>query len=165
MRSILLAAFLLCTPALAAAPPAAPPATRPGAPVVLALHPGTPLDAAARQLAAQDLQGSARSGPRPLVLTGTAALGTATDRLALFVQLQSARDCGSAGCSTTVHIWQNGAYKRVLDGVDGPLVVGPGRSRGMADLTTEHDRYVWNGQQYANVHPAPAVDLRPRRRP
>lgn len=165
MRSILLAALLLSAPVLAAAPPATPPAARPGGtPVALAAHPGTPLDTAARQLAAQDLQSAVRSGARPLVLTGTALLGTATDRLALFVQLQSARDCGSAGCSTTVYIWQNGAYKRVLDGADGPLTVAPRRTRGMADLTTDHDRYVWTGQQYANIHPAPAIDLRPRRR-
>ena len=147
--------------------PADPPASSPASPapaaqVQLAPHPGTPLDAAARALLAQDLAEARRAGEVPLVLIGTAALGSASDRLALFIQLQSPRECGSAGCSTSVYLWQNGAYKRVLDGVGGVVSAGPTRTRGMADLTTDKDRYVWNGQQYKDARPAPAIDLRRR---
>lgn len=131
-------------------------------PVLLRTQPGTPLDATARTLVADDLAEARRAKDRPLLLVGQAQLGPATDRPALFVQLQSARECGSAGCSTAVFAWSGGAYTRVLDGLSGPVMTGPGRHRGMADLTTEHERYVWDGQNYVDTRPAPALNLRPR---
>ena len=139
---------------LAAAPPSGT--------VELAAQPGTPLDAIARQLVAQDLAEAARRGDEPLLLLGTARLGAARDQPALFVQLQSPRECGSAGCNTQVYAWVKGAYVRVLDGVSGTVTVAPTRHRGMADLRVGSDRYVWNGAKYEDVRPAPAVNLRPR---
>ena len=133
-------------------------------PVPLSPQPGTPLDAAARALVADDLADAARNNDKPLVLVGAARLGTASDRPALFVQLQSARECGSAGCNTSVYLWRSGGYQRVLDGVGGQLAVAAAKHRGMADLVTEGERYVWSGQDYRDTRPAPAVDLRPRRR-
>ncbi len=169
LRLVLMAALsFAATPAPAAEPAGRPQQAgmQPVAPagtVALAPRPGTPMDAAARQLVSQDLAEAGRAGEAPLLLVGTAPLGTASDRQALFVQLQSARECGSAGCSTTVYLWQRGAYKRVLDGVSGPLRVGPGRTGGMADLSTEKERWTWTGTQYQDTRPAPSVDLRPRR--
>lgn len=173
MRHLSLAtlAFLLspmaASPCLAAAMTrhdAAVSAAPEGAVVVLAARPGTPLDAIARQLVAQDLGESRRANDSPLILTGSASLGSASDRPALFVQLQSARECGSAGCATTIYLWQRGAWKRVLDGVGGKLTVAAKRTRGMSDLITDDIRYVWSGQEYRDSRPAPAsVDLRRRR--
>ncbi len=130
-------------------------------PVLLRQQPGTKLDAAARALLETDLQEAKRANDKPLLLVGEAQLGPATDRPALFVQLQSARECGSAGCSTSVFAWSGGGYKQVLDGLSGPLTTGPGRHRGMADLHTANEHYIWNGVQYVDTRPAPAVNLRP----
>ncbi len=129
----------------------------------LSAQPGTALDAAARQLVARDLAEARRRGETPLVLVGSARLGRGQqDRPAVFVQLQSARECGSAGCSTAVYLWRRGRWARVLDGVAGRLAVAPTRTRGMADLLTGATRYVWNGERYRDARPAPNVDLRPR---
>ena len=159
-RPLLVAAALL----LAAA---APPTRSAGVPVPLQPQPGTPLDAIARGLAAQDLAAARRGGQQPLLLVGSARLGAASDRAAVFVQLQSPRECGSAGCSTSVYAWIKGAWKKVLDGASGRLAVAPARTRGMADLLAGDERYVWTGAEYQDSRPAPAVDLRPRspRRP
>ena len=149
-------------PLLAAA---APPARAPvGVPVPLLAQPGTSLDAAARRLLAQDLAEAQRAGERPLLLVGSARLDPApAGRPALLVQLQSPRECGSAGCNTTVYAWVAGRYQRVLDGVAGRLAVAATRHRGMADLVTDTDTYHWTGTSYASTRPAPNVDLRPRR--
>ncbi len=143
--------------------PAASAAPEPGGtPVVMAAQPGTPLDRAARGLIAQDLAEAAHSGDRPLVLIGSARLGNATDRPALFVQLQSRRQCGSRGCSTAAYIWTKSRWTKVLDDASGRIVIAPTRHGGMADLVANSERYVWTGAAYANTRPAPAVDLRPR---
>jgi hypothetical protein len=139
----------------------AAPVRQTGTPVPLQSQPGTPLDAAARSLVAEDLAAAEARGDKPLLLTGSARLGG--DRPALFVQLQSARDCGSAGCSTAVYAWVHGAYSRVLDGTTGRLTVATTRTRGMADLLTDRERYVWTGTAYRSTQPAPAVNLHPRR--
>lgn len=172
MNRIALAAALLAiaTPASQAARPA-PHATARAetpTPVTLRPQPGTALDAAARQLVAKDI-GDARTGDSSaLVLVGSAALSSKPgERQALFVQVQSARQCGSAGCSTLVYLWRNGAYERVLDGVDGRMAVSPHRTLGMADLVADENRYVWDGTSYRDATPGPAApnpDLRPRRK-
>lgn len=152
------ACLVLGHPIHAAAPAARPP----GTPVVLAAQPRTPLGALARQLAADDLREAGRNGDEPLLLVGSARLGGAADHPALFVQLQSPRECGSAGCSTQVYAWVNGGYARVLDGVGGPITVSPTRHKGMADLLTNTERYVWDGRAYRDSQPAPDVNVRPR---
>ena len=132
-------------------------------PVPLHARPGSPLDATARQLVARDLAESKRAGDRPLVLVGSATLGRKGQSPALFVQLQSARECGSAGCSTSVWLQRGRAWERVLDGVAGKLSVSEHRTRGMADLLTGNARYVWTGREYEDARPAPKIDLRPHR--
>jgi hypothetical protein len=124
-------------------------------------QPGTAVDRTVRSLVAQDLADAARSGERTLVLIGSARLGSATDRPALFVQLQSPRQCGSRGCSTSVYAWIKGRWTKVLDDASGRITVLPTRHSGMADLAANTEHYVWNGTAYANTRPAPAVDLRP----
>lgn len=147
---------LILLPAAAAAPEPG------GTPVALTAQRGTALDKAARTLVAEELALAARDGETPLVLIGSARLGAASDRPVLFVQLQSPRECGSAGCSTSAYVWSRGRYTRVLDGASGQIKVASTRHGGMADLIANSERYTWNGKAYANTRPAPTVDLRPR---
>jgi hypothetical protein len=151
LEAMLRRALLLLVPLLIAAAPA---------PIALRPAPGTTLDQYARKLSAAELRGAARVGDRPLVLVGSARLGPASEGPILFVQLQSARECGSAGCSTTAYRAVNGAWRRVLDSVSGPITVLPTRHDGFADLKVGDDRYAWNGNGYASLNPAPALDLR-----
>jgi hypothetical protein len=160
MRPILPILALLLLAAAPVAPPSVTPAA--GTPIVLAARPGTQLDASARKLVAQDLTEARTGREKPLVLTGSAMLGTASDHPAVFVQLQSARECGSAGCSTTAFLWQKGVWKRILDGVDGKLTVLPTKTRGMADIASEKVKYIWTGTEYHDPKAAPPIDLRPR---
>ena len=149
-------ALLLCAAlALAAAAPAVP-----TGPVALAPQPGTPQDATARQVAAADL----RDGdPGALLLLGSQHLGTAGTGPALFVQVQSERSCGSAGCSTSIYLPTRTGWTKVLDAVSGRVVVEAAQHDGMHDLMVgQNDRWVWKGHAYADTLPAPQVDLRPR---
>lgn len=153
MRLLLLSAL----PILLAAAPA-------GRAVSLATHPGSRADAAARRLVADDLVEARRAGEEPLVLTATAALGGPRASSVLFVQLQSPRECGSAGCSTSAfQPVRGGGWRKVLDAVSGPVAVAPESHAGMHDLLAGTDRFVWNGSGYADANPAPPVDLRRKR--
>lgn len=156
-RTAIVAAALL----LVAAAPAKPPPG--GTPVKLQSQPNTPMDTAARLLVADDLAAAKTRGDRPLVLIGTADIGG--ERPALFIQLQSKQECGSAGCTTAVYAWDRGGWKQVLDGTTGRLSVSPKRTRGRADLLTEKERFVWTGTTYRSTTPAPALDLRPHPHP
>lgn len=146
--------------AAGAAPERAGPAA--GLPVVMTAQPGTPLDRTARSLVVQDLAESRRAHDRPLLLIGSVPLGSASDRPVLFVQLQSSRQCGSRGCSTSAFAWIKGRWTKVLDDASGRITVLPTKHGGMSDLTANAERYSWTGTAYANTRPAPAVDLRPR---
>ncbi len=150
-RPLLVCAVLL----LAAAAPSVPTGT-----VKLASQPGTPLDATARRVAAADLE-DGDSGT--LLLIGSQHLGTAGTGPALFVQVQSQRSCGSAGCSTSIYLPTKTGWTKVLDAVSGNLVVEASQHAGMHDLLVgKNDRWVWKGHAYADTLPAPQVDLRPR---
>lgn len=131
------------------------------APVTLAPQPGGALDSSARILARDDLVKARAAGEEPLVLVGSAKLGAA-DRPALFVQLQSPYLCGSAGCSTSVFLWRDGSWSRILDGVAGKLEVSSARTRGLSDIVAGPTRYRWDGKTYRDARPAPAVNLTPR---
>ena len=125
-------------------------------------RPGTAPDVAARELAGQDLAEAKRAGQSPLVLTGSAVLGRAGDAPALFVQLQSTRECGSAGCETSAYLPDAGGWRKVLDSVSGPVTVERTEHLGMRDLSVGRTRFVWNGTVYADTRPAPALHLRRR---
>lgn len=127
--------------------------------VQLSSRPGTALETTARTLAAHDIADSVAHHDQPLVLVGSAALATRPHASpALFVQLQSASLCGSAGCQTSVYLPSDGGWDKVLDSVSGPVAVLASSHRHMHDLLVgEHDRWVWDGRQYADTLPAPAL--------
>ena len=131
-----------------------------GAPVTLSRQPGTAQDRAARTLNAQDLRGAARHGEEPLVLVGSARLAAGrTGDPALFVQLQSASLCGSAGCSTSVYLRHDRAWRKVLDSVSGPIRVMKETHDDMHDLMVgKNDRWVWDGHVYQDSLSAPPLD-------
>lgn len=129
------------------------------APVVLATHPGTVLDREARTLNADDLEDARKHHDRPIVLVGSAPLSSNKDSApALFVQLQSARLCGSAGCTTSVYLRHKNDWVTVLDSVNGDIAVLPTRHRGMHDLLVgRNDRWIWDGNQYQDTLSAPPL--------
>ena len=155
-------ALVLCASLLLGA--AAPVKSLPSAPVALQSNPGTRTDATARTLSAEDLASARSRGERPLVLTARAALGG--PQPALFVQLQSPQECGSAGCSTAVYSLERGRWQRVLDGATGVLKVSAKKTRGRNDIISDDDHFVWNGEGYRSLVPVPSTpDLHPSRRP
>ncbi|GBQ30408.1 hypothetical protein ACLRDC_06750 [Gluconacetobacter sacchari] len=157
----ILAATLAIT--LAPAPPpaalAAPrhrPSAETGDPVTLAQQPGGALDQAARALNAHDLAAAARRGDTPVVLVGSAPLSAHAGDTALFVQLQSADLCGSAGCATSVYLRRDRRdWVKVLDSISGPIALSRHSHGGMRDLIVDRtDRWVWNGTTYRDTMPA-----------
>ncbi|CAM2915965.1 hypothetical protein AA15237_2909 [Komagataeibacter xylinus NBRC 15237] len=131
-----------------------------GGPVILAQHPGTELDRQARLLVSPDLHDAAMQNERPVLLTGSGRLSDDPPRTALFVQLQSASLCGSAGCSTSVYLPDGRKWIQVLDSVSGPISITPEMHAGMHDLLVDGtDRWIWNGTTYtdtqATTEPAP----------
>jgi hypothetical protein len=131
-------------------------------PVILTQQPGTALDVAARQLTADDLAGAKARGETPIVLIGSAPLSAHAGDTALFVQVQSASLCGSAGCSTSVYLRHDRQWTKVLDSVSGPVTVLAQTHGGMRDLRIDsNDRWVWRNGAYHDTMPAlPIGDLR-----
>ncbi len=150
--------FVICAALLLAA--AGPARTLPSTPVPLQSNPGAPADVAARKLATEDIAAARSRGDKPLVLTGWADLGG--PQPALFVQLQSPQECGSAGCSTSVYATERGRWARVLDSATGRLGVSRKKTRGRYDLVAGADRFVWTGTMYRSVAPAPSLNLTPK---
>jgi len=148
------AVFLACLTACAAAAPV-------GAVVTLTTQPGSALETTASQLVAADLSQSSKAGDPPVLLVGSAELSIHHLPQALFVQVQSASFCGSAGCSTSVYVKRGGAWHKVLDSISGPIKVSPHIHGGMHDLLVHGgDRFVWTGSAYADTLPTPVVDLK-----
>ena len=150
---------VLCLFPIAAAQAAphrhAPPAA---STVILTQQPGTALDQAARQLNAEDLAGAARRHEQPVVLIGSAPLSGRHGEAALFVQVQSASLCGSAGCSTSVYLKRGPDWDKVLDSVSGPIKVLATIHGGMHDLVVgDKDRWVWAGDGYRDTLPAEPI--------
>ncbi|GAA4501875.1 hypothetical protein GCM10023158_29000 [Gluconacetobacter tumulicola] len=165
LLATLAAAMALAPAALALAAPHHPaaPATESGDPVILAQQPGGALDLAARTLNAADLAAATRKGDTPVVLVGSAPLSTRAGDAALFVQLQSANLCGSAGCATSVYLRRGRRdWVKVLDSVSGPIALSHRLHGGMRDLIVDGtDRWVWNGTTYRDTMPAaPDTGLR-----
>jgi len=128
------------------------------APVILSAHPGTQLDIDARKLNTDDLEDAAKHHDHPVVLVGSAPLSAGKNDEALFVQLQSARLCGSAGCTTSVYLRHNDSWKTVLDSVNGDISVLPTRHKGMHDLLVgKNDKWIWDGNEYQDTLSAPPM--------
>ena len=129
--------------------------------VTLTTQPGSALEATAKQLVASDLKQSSSEGDPPVMLVGSARLATSPGPAALFVQVQSASFCGSAGCSTSIYIKHGQSWKKVLDSISGPIIVSHATHRGMHDLLVHgKDRWIWTGTAYADTLPTPNIDLR-----
>lgn len=129
--------------------------------VALTTQPGSALEATAKRLVAGDLKQSRSEGDPPVMLVGSARLADGGGPAALFVQVQSASFCGSAGCSTSVYVRHGAGWTKVMDSISGPIKVSPRTHKGMHDLLVHgHDRWVWNGHVYADTLPTPDVDLR-----
>ena len=129
--------------------------------VALTTQPGSTLERDAASLMADDLSAAKKAGERPVMLVGSSRLATAGAQAALFVQVQSASLCGSAGCSTSVFLKHGAHWSRVLDSVSGPIKVSPSVHQGMHDLLVHGtDRWVWTGKTYSDTLPAPQLDLR-----
>ncbi len=129
--------------------------------VALTTQPGSALEATAKQLALGDLKQSVSEGDPPVMLVGSARLSTHSNAAALFVQVQSASFCGSAGCSTSVYLKRGTAWKKVLDSISGPIKVSRSSHGGMHDLLVHgKDRFVWNGGAYVDTLPTPNVNLK-----
>jgi hypothetical protein len=133
-------------------------------PVTVTPQPNTEIDSTARSIVADELARALAGGDAPLVLVGQARLGRPKDQPALFIQLQSARECGSAGCSTSVYLRRGNAWAVVLDSVGGVIKVDSVRHGGMRYLLVDGDgRWVWNGSTYRDTRPAAKIDLKPKR--
>ncbi|WP_408740281.1 hypothetical protein [Acetobacter sp. AN02] len=127
-------------------------------PVVLTQRPGTELDKVARKLSADDIATSRRHHDEPLVLIGSAQISAKAGETGLFVQLQSASLCGSAGCSTDVYLNQNGDWLKVLDSVSGEIAILPTVHNGMHDIMVDgSDRWRWSGGTYQDTITAPSA--------
>lgn len=158
--TVLLALPLAVAPA--AARHKAPDLTAKAQPVILTQQPNTLLDKRARELNADDLADAKAHHDTPIVLVASAPLSSAKDDMALFVQIESARLCGSAGCTTSVYLRHHNTWKLVLDAVSGKISVLPTRHKGMRDLLIgKRDRWAWDGSHYRDTMPAASVgDLR-----
>jgi hypothetical protein len=121
--------------------------TTDGAPVELAVQPGSEADKLARQLMAGEIaRARAATGTNPLVLVGMGRLNEADELL--FVQLQSPDECGSAGCSTVSFRYEGDQWIRVMDTVTGTVRIAQSRHRRMPDLIVNGNRLVWDGTKY-----------------
>ena len=127
--------------------------------VALTTQPGSRLEHDASALVADDLASARKAHELPVMLVGSAHLGAGP--AALFVQVQSASLCGSAGCSTSVFVKHGHGWSRVLDSVSGPIKLAPAAHQGMHDLLVHGtDRWIWNGRAYTDTLPAPKIDIR-----
>lgn len=123
-----------------------------GRPVVLGAHPGSGLDSVARTLSADQLQSAAKHHDQPLILIASVPLSPGRKNIALFVQLQSGRLCGSAGCATSVYLRHGTKWDTVLDSVNGEIAILRTRHKGLYDLLVDgDDKWIWNGKTYQDT--------------
>ena len=103
------------------------PTTTDGTPVELAASPGSKADRLTHQLMAREPEKDRQHGENPLVLVGMGRLDE-TDEM-LFVQFQSAGDCGSAGRNTVSFRFTRGRWVSVIDTV-GSVRIGASSHHG-----------------------------------
>jgi len=154
-----LAAVLVLTGTATAKPSAGDPRVGPaiprlgttdGAPVDLALQPGSEADKIARQLMAREIERARADGTDRLVLVGMARLNDADELL--FVQLQSPGECGSAGCSTVSFRYTGERWVKIMDTAGGTIRIAASHRRGMPDLIVKDgNRLMWDGIKYRDA--------------
>ena len=133
--------------------------------VTLAPQPGSELEKAARELNADELARALQAQDAPLVLVGEVQLGGAKMGPALFVQLQSERECGSAGCATTAYIRRDSHWVVILDSIGGSIEADSVRHAGMRDLVVDRtNRWEWNGKRYVQTSVGKKAKLSPHPR-
>lgn len=135
---------------------AASPAQAARQPLVLTPQPGSETEQIARGLVADDLAQAAAKGEAPLVLVASVRLGAANQPPVLFIQLQSARECGSAGCTTSAYRRQGARWQLILDSIGGPIAVDSTRHHGLRDLIVEStQRWIFDGTAYRDPRDKP----------
>lgn len=123
-----------------------------GRPVLLREEPHSAFDQAARSLNSDLLRDAESHDDTVIVLVGRAALNSGKKDMALFVQLQSARLCGAARCTTSVYLKQGHDWVTVIDSVNGDISVLHTRHHGYYDLMVgDDDRWIWNGTTYQDT--------------
>ncbi len=154
-------ALMLCVAGAAEAANVAAKGVATDGTITLSTQPGSALEATALKLTAGDLKQSVSEGDPPIMLVGSARLSTRAGTSALFVQVQSASFCGSAGCSTSIYLKRGGTWKKVMDSISGPIKLSHSSHQGMHDLLVHgKDRWIWNGSTYTDTLPTPDIDLR-----
>lgn len=125
-------------------------------PVILHEQPGSKLNEQARALNADVLQDAARHHDRPIILIGTVPLSSAPQDQALFVQLQSYRLCGSAGCTTSIYRQKGQQWETLLDAVNGSISILPSSHNGLSDLLIDgKDYWFFDGKSYQDTENTP----------
>lgn len=157
-KSLLPLRFMLCLNALLIASivivsqPHAFAASTQERPIILKAAPGTKLDKIARTLNADLLKDDALHHNNSVVLVGTHALSPHKKNKALFVQIQSARLCGAAGCTTSIYLKKNDNWVTILDSVNGNISLLPSKHHDFYDILIGHgDTWIWNGRNYEDT--------------
>ncbi|MFT9458904.1 MAG: hypothetical protein ABF611_05020 [Acetobacter orientalis] len=128
------------------------PLTQNADPVIMTNQPGSALEAEARTLNSDDMAAAARHHETPLLLIGSAPLSDGGKNIALFVQVQAASLCGSAGCSTDVYLKDGKGWTKILDAVSGPISLLPTKHEGLRDILVDtSDRWVWKNGAYQDT--------------
>lgn len=155
MLRALLAGLLMASGALAGQAMARSqnvPETQSADPVIMTHQPGSALEAEARKLNSDDMAAAARHHENPLLLIGSAPLSEGGKNMALFVQVQSASLCGSAGCSTDVYLKDGNGWAKILDAVSGPISLLPTQHGGLRDILVDtSDKWVWKNGAYQDT--------------
>lgn len=153
LYSVLAAGLVLAaTPFAHAAKKAHTSAQKGADPVIMTHQPGSGLEAEAMRLNSDDLAAAARHHEKPLVLIGSAPLSPDGKNIALFVQVQSASLCGSAGCSTDIYLKRGSSWTKILDSVSGPVSLLHTTHGGMRDIMVDSsDRWIWKNNTYVDT--------------
>ena len=86
------------------------------------------------------------------MLLGSAPLSAGGKNIALFVQVQAASLCGSAGCSTDVYLKDGRGWTKILDAVSGPISLLPTQHGGLRDILVDtSDKWIWKNGAYQDT--------------
>lgn len=118
-------------------------------PVIMTHQPGSALEAEVKKLSGEYLAAAARHHETPLILIGSTPLSKDNKTIGLFVQVQAASLCGSAGCSTDVYMKHAGQWVKILDSVSSPISLLHTTHDGMRDILIDgSDRWIWRNGTY-----------------
>lgn len=125
-----------------------------GKAVLLKEDPGSSLDKIARSLNSDLLKDDDLHHDNSVILVGEKNLSPSTKNKALFVQIQSARLCGAAGCTTSIYLNKEHHWVTILDSINGTISLLPSKHHGFYDLLINNeDRWIWDGKEYNDTSP------------